>query len=205
MGLIQLYSTTKTSTTSSDISSNWQEKNAAFCNCSRNVSDDKQCCNTRRSSESSIPLDICRCGEGTCKTLNWLWDKELKQPQTLFIGETVSFHPCYSQGSSVVRGECELAKDQIHYWEIKIVHWFSGTDLVCIFDLQQLLVKCANNAQILITNREKTICVWIWWVNSNVIFVGQKETYVFYASAPYYYHLHSCKTRKETSLVSRRT
>lgn len=132
MGLIQLYSTTKTSTTSADISSNWHEKNVAFCNCSPNVSDDKQCCNTRRKSESSIPLGICRCGEDTCKTFNWRWDKELKQPQTMFIGETVSFHPCYSQGTSVIRGDTELAKDHIHYWEIKIVHWFSGTDLVRI-------------------------------------------------------------------------
>lgn len=133
MGLIQLYSTTKSSTTTQDISSsNWHEKNAAFCNCSRNVNDDKQCCNTRRSSESSLSLGICRCGEDTCKTFNWRWDKELKQPQTMFIGETISFHPCYSQGTSVVRGDTELAKEHIHYWEIKIVHWFSGTDLVRI-------------------------------------------------------------------------
>lgn len=144
MGLIQLYSTTKTSTTSPDISSNWHEKNAAFCNCSRNVNDDKQCCNARRSSESSIPLGICRCGEDTCKTFNWRWDKELKQPQTMFIGETVSFHPCYSQGTSVVRGDSELAKDQIHYWEIKIVHWFSGTDMVSIDMRHSSFLECAK-------------------------------------------------------------
>lgn len=50
----------------------------------------------------------------------------------MLIGETISFHPCYSQGTSVVRGDSQLAKEQIHYWEIKIVHWFSGTDLVCM-------------------------------------------------------------------------
>lgn len=130
MGLIQLYSTTS-STASTNISSDWHERNAAFCNCVRDVNDDKQSVQRRKSSET-MPVSTCRCGEDTCNTFVWRWDKEMRQPQTMFIGETVSFHPSYSQGTSIIRGDTELTKGHIHYWEIKIVHWFSGTDLVCV-------------------------------------------------------------------------
>lgn len=77
-----------------------------------------------------IPPDTCRCGEDTCRTINWTWDRQKVQPQTIINNQTVQFHPIYSQGTSVIRSDQPLASNMIHYWEIKIVHWLSGTDLV---------------------------------------------------------------------------
>lgn len=70
-----------------------------------------------------IPPDTCRCGEDTCQTINWAWDKQKVQPQTIINNHTVQFHPIYSQGTSVIRSDQPLAPNMIHYWEIKIVHW----------------------------------------------------------------------------------
>lgn len=42
------------------------------------------------------------------------------------------YHFCmFITGTSVIRSQRPLEPNTIHYWEIKIVHWLSGTDLVC--------------------------------------------------------------------------
>lgn len=120
MGLIPLY-TKSTVHSSSNLT-----MNATFCNCKH---DDRQY-RYHSSSKSYVPIEVCHCGENECQQFDWTWDKERKQPQTIFYDEMISFHPCYSQGTSVVRGECELPKGFIHYWEVKIIDWLSGTDLV---------------------------------------------------------------------------
>lgn len=175
MGLIQLYSTTKTSASNDDLSgsSSYQTENVAFCNCLEqyqrqqyqsqlmplpevpathlsthlstvsNDTVDKNYLNKKKETISAqIPLDTCRCGEDACKTFNWTWDRECIQPQTIIDNHTIKFHPYYSQGTSVIRSNVPLANNMIHYWEIKIVHWFTGTDLVslsCVFYLYLLL------------------------------------------------------------------
>lgn len=139
MGLIQLYSTTDNAS-----QSRCCNDKMTFCDCGpsasnltspssektkrikheNEISNDDKC--------SDIALDICKCGEDTCTTIDWSWDTQNVQPQTFIDNHTVEFHPFYSQGSSVVRSNQHLLRNMIHYWEIKIAHWFSGTDLVII-------------------------------------------------------------------------
>lgn len=160
MGLIQLYSTPKTNTVAdrlSTMASQCPEYNFTFCNCSQRTDRRPQQqsqslektqpkCPLNLSSAHLIPkpflepskhdkshhqpIDTCRCGEDACQTINWSWDQKFVQPQTILDNHTVLFHPYYSQGTSIVRSSEPLAMNMIHYWEIKIVHWFSGTDLV---------------------------------------------------------------------------
>lgn len=160
MGLIQLYSTPKTSVPVSDPSqaaSRCHDENPSFCRCQRTdtvqrkpVEKQMPKCQMNLSSGQlsgrkvyldppksgsdkpsfQLPPDTCRCGEDTCQTIEWTWDKENIQPQTVINDHTVQFHPIYSQGTSVVRSNQPLEPNMIHYWEIKIVHWLSGTDLV---------------------------------------------------------------------------
>lgn len=164
MGLIQLYSTPKTSTPVNDLSqttSRCHDENLSFCRCQKidaqrkptekpkakcqlNLTTASQLSDqvTRKTyldapntkgidkSNLQIPPDTCRCGEDTCTNIDWTWDRQKLQPQTIIQNHTVQFHPIYSQGTSVIRSNQPLATNMIHYWEIKIVHWLSGTDLV---------------------------------------------------------------------------
>lgn len=138
MGLIQLYSTTDNAS-----QSRYSDDKMTFCDCggqsaSNLTNPSKQIEQIKSENEfsnvggkcSDITLDICKCGEDTCTTIDWSWDTQNIQPQTFIDNHTVEFHPFYSQGSSVVRSNQPLQRNMIHYWEIKIVHWFSGTDLV---------------------------------------------------------------------------
>lgn len=65
-----------------------------------------------------------------CQNIDWLWDEKSVQHQTIVDSSTILFHPHYSQGTSVVRSNQSLVQNMIHYWEIEVTHWFSGTDLV---------------------------------------------------------------------------
>lgn len=105
-------------------STNGQDDSMSFCNCKKNENEKV------RQHRTKPYYEICRCGEETCNTIEWEWDNKLIQPQTIVVGRNVSFHPSYSQGTSIVRGEWELQKNMIHYWEIKVVSWCPGTDLV---------------------------------------------------------------------------
>lgn len=162
MGLIQLYSTAKTSTPTADLSATGSFQSLTFCNCNdemqRQQQQQQQFQQQRqqqqkphqstiqvteqlnrtfnqsflnaKNSQMNSNLDVCRCGEDACKTINWTWDNNAIQPQTIIENHTVKFHPYYSQGTSVIRSDAPLENNMIHYWEIKIVHWFTGTDLV---------------------------------------------------------------------------
>lgn len=136
MGLIQLYSTTDNTS-----QSRCSADKMTFCDCGQSASNltspskkTEQIKNENEFSNSDkcsdIALDICKCGEDTCTTIDWSWDTQNIQPQTFIDHHAVEFHPFYSQGSSVVRSDQQLVRNMIHYWEIKISHWFSGTDLV---------------------------------------------------------------------------
>lgn len=110
MGLLQIY-TTETPHSKTE--------RKEFCDCiekSKNV-------------KSQFPAP-CNCGEDACRTMEWQWDRQLVQQQSDVNGPKISFHRSYSQGTSMVRGQKELRKGCIHYWEIKVDRWFPGTDLV---------------------------------------------------------------------------
>lgn len=72
----------------------------------------------------------CECGEDISNDMEWGWDTENAIPHTEFNGKNVIFHPYYSQGTSVIRGNKVLKPHMHHYWEIKIISSLSGTDIV---------------------------------------------------------------------------
>lgn len=157
MGLIQLYSTPKMSASTTDptqTTSRCHDENPSFCRCQKAdvqrkpIEKSKPKCQLNLTTNQlperkvyldpprgdkinfQIPPDTCRCGEDTCTIIDWSWDRQNIQPQTIIQNHTVQFHPIYSQGTSVIRSNKSLATNMIHYWEVKIVHWLSGTDLV---------------------------------------------------------------------------
>lgn len=156
MGLIQLYSSTKSNATADQMSTTPRclEEIQTFCNCNQrtdrqpNASQSEPLAKSQKCTLSIVPkqmldlpktgkfiqmpVDVCRCGEDTCQTIDWTWDPKFSQPQTVIDNTTVLFHPYYSQGTSIVRGSEPLDPNMIHYFEVKIVHWFSGTDLVSV-------------------------------------------------------------------------
>lgn len=78
----------------------------------------------------------CDCGENVSNILNWTWKNDEDLPEVKIEGNIVTFHPIYSQGTALVRGNKSLDKQMIHYWEVKIVSSMSGTDLVRIFQVK---------------------------------------------------------------------
>lgn len=92
------------------------DKASAFCKCKQ-----------RR--HTDLPVQ-CHCGEEDSSSLEWSWDTNVAHPEAQISAVNVIFHPVYSQGTCVIRGDGTLQKQCIHYWEIKIISCFSGTDLV---------------------------------------------------------------------------
>ncbi|XP_052893543.1 SPRY domain-containing SOCS box protein 3 isoform X2 [Anopheles moucheti] len=78
------------------------------------------------SAKKTIP---CRCGEDASWRLDWTWDKELTVANVI-SGTEVIFHPVYSQGTSIIRGNEPLHQGRHHYWELKILSPLSGTDIM---------------------------------------------------------------------------
>lgn len=45
-------------------------------------------------------------------------------------GREVLFHPCYSSGTTAVRGNRPCVRGNDYYWEIKVLTPLCGTDVV---------------------------------------------------------------------------
>lgn len=104
------------------------DRAASFCKCTE----------IQRHSNDSINTSLqyqltCECGEDASDDLEWCWDTEHAIPHTQFNGKHVVFHPFYSQGTSVIRGNKVLNRNMHHYWEIKIISSLSGTDFVSTY------------------------------------------------------------------------
>lgn len=97
---------------------NWS---VPFCNC--------EYPNETRWKHSTKKMLPCSCGEDTSRRLDWIWDKALTF-ETVVSGAEVIFHPVYSQGTTIVRGNEPLYRGRHHYWELKILSPLSGTDIV---------------------------------------------------------------------------
>lgn len=98
----------------------------AYCDCEFPLT-------TKISSYRGFIPDLvkCRCGEDDAAThsLDWIWhnpNDATKQIQ----GQDIVFHPTFSQGTAIVRGEQPLAADMLHFWEIRVLTSLSGTDVV---------------------------------------------------------------------------
>ncbi|XP_055906153.1 SPRY domain-containing SOCS box protein 3 [Eupeodes corollae] len=79
--------------------------------------------------KGNIPdLVTCRCGEEDCNTMEWQWDHS--DPEKMIHGPDITFHPIYSQGTTIVRGDKPLKPQMVHFWEIRIITILSGTDVM---------------------------------------------------------------------------
>ncbi|XP_055701610.1 SPRY domain-containing SOCS box protein 3 [Phlebotomus papatasi] len=75
-------------------------------------------------------IDHCRCGEEHCDVYEWSWDTGIPHPDSYITNALVIFHPVYSQGTAMVRGNKALRMGMCHYWEIKMMSPVSGTDMM---------------------------------------------------------------------------
>lgn len=62
----------------------------------------------------------------------WTWDKKSSTSSTKLSDDNlnVTFHPVYSTGTAVVKGNKPLEKGRHHYWEILILTHLYGTDIM---------------------------------------------------------------------------
>lgn len=106
-----------------DISKNLISDTApAFCNCSKRMID-------RRLTTNELLKSSCGCGEEQNQKI-WRWDVAEERTDVVMQDDILTFHPTYSQGTAVVKGEIPLEHGMQHYWEVKIMSFLTGTDLV---------------------------------------------------------------------------
>lgn len=74
-------------------------------------------------------LVTCRCGEDAGNGLQWQWHKT-EDSDAQIADRDIIFHPTYSQGTSIVRGERPLQHDKVHFWEMRVITALAGTDVV---------------------------------------------------------------------------
>lgn len=108
-----------------------EERSAPFCRCVRRV--------PTVSSPFQKQPETCECGQSDCRRLDWIWSlnagdsEEGNRTANVRVsdnGTNVLFHPVYSQGTAVVRSATPLCANHIHYWEVKITSFMTGTDTV---------------------------------------------------------------------------
>lgn len=89
----------------------------------------------------------CSCGE-ELGVHEWAWDNSVQTSASRLIldGKEVHFHPGYSSGTAIVRGDKPCVTGSDYYWEIKVLTLLYGTDVmvgVCTdkVDLETLQFK----------------------------------------------------------------
>lgn len=98
----------------------------------------------------------CRCGEDVGNGMQWQWHKT-DDSDAQIADRDIIFHPTYSQGTSIVRGEQPLQQDKVHFWEMRVVTALAGTDVV-----SGDVLRDQNSHQISDINTDKTSCHSIW-------------------------------------------
>lgn len=93
-----------------------------FCKCSKRMVD-------RRLATNDLLKNSCSCGE-EFDGKKWTWDVAEGRSDVVMQDNVLTFHPIYSQGTAVVKGEVPLEHGMQHYWEVKIMSFLTGTDLV---------------------------------------------------------------------------
>ncbi|XP_068150161.1 SPRY domain-containing SOCS box protein 3 [Drosophila tropicalis] len=77
-----------------------------------------------------LDLVKCRCGEADSgHRLDWLW-QTTDSSDAQISGRDIIFHPTYSQGTAIVRGEKPLKAGKVHFWEMRIITALTGTDVM---------------------------------------------------------------------------
>ncbi|CAG9773840.1 unnamed protein product [Ceutorhynchus assimilis] len=115
-------------------------------------------CTAKCSSEMVNSKLQCSCGEDTA-LFDWAWQKntEAKNINVYKGNKEVLFHPTYSSGTALVRGQHSFQQNFHYYWEIKVVSRLYGTDVMigvgtskmtsedCRFQFCSLLGKSAES------------------------------------------------------------
>lgn len=72
----------------------------------------------------------CRCGEQNVH--EWAWDDNFVSSTSELCERNleVRFHPKYSIGTAIVRGNTPMTKGRHHFWEIKMITPVYGTDVM---------------------------------------------------------------------------
>lgn len=72
----------------------------------------------------------CKCFDNDGHNREWTWDKDSADTETFIEDNKITFHPEYSQGTQIIRGNKRLEPKMIHYWEIQICSCLTGTDMM---------------------------------------------------------------------------
>lgn len=96
-----------------------------FCKCSKRTVDWRLATNDLPKSSD------CTCGEEFDQK-KWTWDVAEGRADVVMLDNILTFHPIYSQGTAVVKGEVPLEHGMQHYWEVKIMSFLTGTDMVSL-------------------------------------------------------------------------
>lgn len=75
----------------------------------------------------------CNCGEDIGIYI-WNWSTANSSPGTGITNDNkdILFHPCYSSGTALVRGDLTFQPNLHYYWEVKMTSNMYGTDVVTI-------------------------------------------------------------------------
>ncbi|XP_030387341.1 SPRY domain-containing SOCS box protein 3 isoform X2 [Scaptodrosophila lebanonensis] len=71
----------------------------------------------------------CICGEDSGNGLQWKWHHS-EESDVQIDGRDIIFHPIYSQGTAIVRGDQLLEADKVHFWEMRVITALAGTDVM---------------------------------------------------------------------------
>ncbi|KAG5890770.1 hypothetical protein JTB14_016507 [Gonioctena quinquepunctata] len=73
----------------------------------------------------------CHCGEDVGE-FSWSWSKSERSSNTRISqnNKDILFHPLYSSGTAVVRGDIPFEPNKHYYWEIKMISNLYGTDVM---------------------------------------------------------------------------
>lgn len=83
----------------------------------------------------------------------WIWDEKLSTTSITLSNNNanVTFHPVYSTGTAVVKGNKPLEAGRHHYWEILMTTHIYGTDVVSLFKLCSNLSSISIIRQLLVS------------------------------------------------------
>ncbi|XP_013186956.1 SPRY domain-containing SOCS box protein 3 [Amyelois transitella] len=107
---------------SSKKSSSWDRNPRPYCDCWSN-----RCPVAWRNPNN------CSCGE-EYEVSEWKWQKPEPTGLTLAVvsedKKEVTFHPFYSSGTAVIKGDTALQHNNHYYWEVKMLTETYGTDIM---------------------------------------------------------------------------
>lgn len=74
----------------------------------------------------------CGCGE-EIDVVKWRWEEQKRIPRWVDLYEDnklVVFHPLYSSGTAIAKGDLRMQRNEQYYWEIKMMTQPYGTDIM---------------------------------------------------------------------------